>query len=298
MPSTGWRALFPYIVVLGCEAFLFFVIIHNWWGYRLSVKTSTPFRRIFNELVYINSAILLLGHIVFIFSAIAFTALLAGLRALPEPSGFEHWPNSVSYSILALVGVICLLTLIGPVLCVQFYYYGTLLTNLFKISRRRAILLTFIVVPIAALPVTTYDLWDTYLIPLQLSNPEREAVLTLQSIGSLLSDYSSTFHKELSIAEMKTLVNVPTDKRNFWMLMHSSEISRIVTLDASVESGGYRFYVNPGRLGGYINAVPVRCGGDTRYSFVGDVGGARLFAAERNGAPALFSDRALIFMGQ
>jgi hypothetical protein len=155
---TNFIAL-PCILSVGIETFLFYALIHNWLGHKWAVRTTTPFTRIFKELLYIQNPIIVIGSIVLLTTSLCGSIAMKAGSALLGLQSVQGLPDLVGWVLAALLVVLPVVIMLGPVLAVVGYYYAILLTTLFHLPRRRAIVLSIVIALIAILPLTVYQLW-------------------------------------------------------------------------------------------------------------------------------------------
>jgi hypothetical protein len=283
-------------ICIGIESLLFYAILHNWLGHSLAIRTNTPFLRIFTDLVYANSPVVLINTILVVLDAAVATGFLTGFLVAALTLLPNDLPDWLGVVLGILMSVVYMLLLLGPLVAVELYYYTILLTSLFHVSRRRAIILTVVVTIFADVPSVLFTFWRGDIVtPLNLSSTELVAAQTVEVDGSLISDYTISFGRQPSMREMRAFVD-SQPKNSLYRLMHAQEIATLEKLDTNDSADGYRYSVRPGRHWAYVEATPTKCGNETIRSFIGDAPGGRLYSSDRCSS-ATFTDSPVVLVG-
>jgi hypothetical protein len=290
------QPLYLVSISLGFETLLFYAVLRNWYQHAWAIKSTTPLRRIFRELAYANSPVVLASPILLLMGlAISIVFLVTAVKSLSVfESAIDDGPDWLAGLIAASVQVAFLLVLVAPLFAAKLYYYVILLTVLFRVSRRKAAAVGLVIPLLAAVPVVVCGyLAGDPLTELNLSEAEQQAARRVKSLGALVDDYATTNHRQPSIGEVKKFA-VGKPEGDFYRILHARQIAVLEQLDGTGTADGYRYSVLPGRHGPYVRADPAACGGDTKRSFIGDAGGGRLCSSDRC-VPATFTDT-LVFL--
>jgi len=174
------------------------------------------------------------------------------------------------------------------------FYNTVLAVNILAISRRRAIKLCLLFSLVSSIPVRLYSVSVKFMTPFQLSDVEIQAVQEMRAIANIESEYYQKNNTSIPVDQLKSYTSTFLPD-SLWTLMHKQSLERVNKLQGTVFNG-YRFYIQHGRRGGYIQALPIAYGDHTRRSFVSDLFAWQIVAGDHNGGSATFSDKILILL--
>jgi len=205
LPSQS--IVLPSLVQIAVQAFLWYAILHRWLGHKLTIVTTTPYRRIFKELVYIEAPLAAIGTALLILGYLLFQGVLVGSAWTVVNFPDIDLPDFLSTVFLWLFALLLVILMISLLLAPGWFliaFYNTVIaTNLFDISRKRAIRLCLLLAFVSSLPIGVYGLWRLYLTPLQLSDTEVEAAHNVQAICTAEMEYHRKNNVVLSLQDLQ-----------------------------------------------------------------------------------------------
>ncbi len=294
-PST-LSAMLPAVVSTGIQAFLWWVVLHKWLAHQLTVRTSTPFRRIFQELLYVNAPIAVLSTVGILLGLAMWAVITAA--ALFAIAILGSGATKIFVGPILIVYVIATLLLIpGPLILPGLFYNTCIAEALFRIPRSRAIKLCLIFSLFSALPMTWYRFHTNSVLPQQLSHREKRAVRDVQCLRAFEAHYYDTEAGEvLPISKISAYTrSIPDD--DAWKTTHRKDISVLLQF-TSERLDGYVFSIEPSRGAGMIHGNPELYGGLTKYSFAAEIEGQNIHVADNGGRNANAEDRVLLVAAQ
>lgn len=306
--SPSQFIVLPSLIQITVQAFLWYAVFHKWLGHTMTVMTTTPYKRIFKELVYIEAPLAAIGIAVFILGYWLFQFVLSGsllvlIKLVPDVYVSDDVLSNVLFILFCVAMLVLLIgLLLAPGWLLITFYDTVVATTLFNIPRRRAIQLCLPIAIISTLPIGLYNVWESFITPGQLSDAETAAAREVRAICVAEREYYQKKITILSLSDLQKYYASPPQV-DVWKILHPSELARLEKLSNDT-FGGYRFHVQRGRHGGYVHAVPVTYEGESKYSFVGNVAvvdatdliDSRITAGDHDGGQAFSDDKRLIFL--
>jgi hypothetical protein len=229
-----------------------------------AIRTTTPGRRIFYELLYIYAG----PNQLLSYASITAGLLLLFVTARVMAQSYSPVPDTVLADVLvALLALVFLaLILLFPFIIIPLYYDVLLATTLLTIPKLRACIICCGISLLTVIPLGAMALWDGYLLPCRLSNQERGAVDCLFSIARLESIYRYTKPEGIPLDKLIGEISPLGLNRGETGGFAPDDIKNIQLLQAG-EFSRYSFLVHLGKLP-YFEAIPRAYGQETRYSFL------------------------------
>lgn len=283
-----WNA----VLYLGLQTILWYVAFYRLLDEKMKVRTSTPFRRLFYEMLYIKGGpSRLLSSVTFVVSSVSTILITIGIFGLLGDELLDDSSDYIQNMAAAILGIILLSMWLGPPIAVSLAYSIVIARTLFDVTRRQAIIRCLCISIVSVTIVLPVNIYRGALLPQLMSARERSAVLTLHGL--------SLAHK-IHEAEHGRTANTVQDLREY----SGQKLSQPFTfyrpqfeLVSKIEEGvayGYRFELDmPGRRA-YVHAVPVSYGLDTRYSFVITLDGNQIWGRDRGGDRASLNDKMVV----
>jgi len=281
--------LVPQLISVGIQATLWYAIFHKWLGHKFVVKTTIPFRRVFNELLYINTPItvititwFLLG--VFIAGQLAF-ALAASIGIL------KHLPVLILNLVLFVFVALLLMLLFGGFVFPAAYYNTVVATRVFKIQKRRAMVWCFLISCFAAVPMLSFGLARSQTTPQLLPDAEVRAIRKTRALASAEKHYWDAHNAVLPIPQLQEYVR-SLDQKDIWKQTHSHQSLVVNAITTNIDDG-YRFTVDPKRRAGSVKAIPQGAG----HTVVTEIENGETYVREPSEAMASFGGKHVVPIG-
>jgi hypothetical protein len=288
---SSFSLVLPQLVSTGIQAFLWFAVMHKWLGHRMLVRTSTPFRRIFQELLYVNAPITLLNLVSFLVGLFCW-AIITGVM-VPIVTALDSGATIWLAGLIVIAYVLAtLLLLVGPWIIPGVYYNSLIAISLFGLGKTRARKLCLVISFVSALPIVIFGILSKTTIPTQLSGQENQALEDLRCVTAVEKYHWKKEGVVLPLSEIKDYVqSIPGD--DTWRKTHSKEIQKVSGF-ISDRRDGYRFFLEPDRRAGLVQAVPEKYGGFTTHSFAAQIEGTQVYLGDKGGGVATSTDRRLV----
>jgi hypothetical protein len=286
-PSKGqfWRP----VAFLFLEALLWYVVFYRLLDSRMKVRTTTPFRRLLWELLYLNGGPVpfVMPFVLAVSSIVALVLFIAMYVVIPDSFLNDYQWLQTMFAI-ALMTVL-LAVWIGPLIMVSVAYNVLIARTLFDVTTRQATIRCLVIGLVSGAIVFPYGIYLKMLLPMQMSTRESSTVLTMHAVSLAYEEFERAHG--LPPETLNDLKEYAIERLAEQVVFHESQLTLVSGIENNLNQG-YLFELEmPGRKA-FFHAIPRAYGRDTRYSFVMALGEKQIWGNDHEGRKAkLISDR-------
>jgi hypothetical protein len=280
------------VFALGLQAVLWYLPAHYVLQQRLKTRTTTPFRRIFTNLIYLAAGPLMFWELI----RTAYTfGLVRGFGAvlLLSAGWINNLPDFPGYAILGVLLLLFFIALLLPLLLIICSYTVALCRAMFYISKKRAITLSLVIWFVNVLVVTIpTTLFTAVALPSSLSSQEYAVVRNLKAIDKAEEMSKLWFGKEFM--QLDDLIQLLSTGKAVEFAAAVPELA--IVRDLHQENGVWQYSMTLSGDHFFIEAIPLKHDAEHKHCFLAMGPSSMVWVSTGSATRATVWDKLLIFM--